>query len=316
MSQNDNDFIIDTSSHKKTSNDDSSLHKELAKTLIEIIIKSSDPFSLFHTNELASILSLVTSKKYYYSHLNLNQQNTDDIAQFEKFENFLYQPLLNYLEESISFDVEFYKHGEKFTSSLRQRYAIITRHRFYSSTKPIKDFSEKKSKDKTRCLDYNSVIKIEEYDEKAQNEWSNKDKAFRVVVNYINSKNENLSYYFYLDDKKKTETVYKMLNNIRYENVNNSTGGIITDIEKIVQNCYITYGMIKMLTVKRKEKNRRLMLNYINDTIKEDKNEFHSVMKTINEKIKRNIEQCKQYTTKKSIISIEQQNKKINSIIF
>ena len=50
MSQNDNDFIIDTSSHKKTSNDDSSLHKELAKTLIEIIIKSSDPFSLFHTN--------------------------------------------------------------------------------------------------------------------------------------------------------------------------------------------------------------------------------------------------------------------------
>ena len=57
MSQNDNDFIIDTSSHKKTSNDDSSLHKELAKTLIEIIIKSSDPFSLFHTNELASILS-------------------------------------------------------------------------------------------------------------------------------------------------------------------------------------------------------------------------------------------------------------------
>ena len=315
MSQNDNDFIIDTSSHKKTSNDDSSLHKELAKTLIEIIIKSSDPFSLFHTNELASILSLVTSKKYYYSHLNLNQQNTDDIAQFEKFENFLYQPLLNYLEESISFDVEFYKHGEKFTSSLRQRYAIITRHRFYSSTKPIKDFSEKKSKDKTRCLDYNSVIKIEEYDEKAQNEWSNKDKAFRVVVNYINSKNENLSYYFYLDDKKKTETVYKMLNNIRYENVNNSTGGIITDIEKIVQNCYITYGMIKMLTVKRKEKNRRLMLNYINDTIKEDKNEFHSVMKTINEKIKRNIEQCRQYTTKKSIISNEQQNKKINSII-
>ena len=122
------------------------MHKELAKTLIEIIIKSSDPFSLFHTNELASILSLVTSKKYYYSHLNLNQQNTDDIAQFEKFENFLYQPLLNYLEESISFDVEFYKHGEKFTSSLRQRYAIITRHRFYSSTKPIKDFSEKKSK--------------------------------------------------------------------------------------------------------------------------------------------------------------------------
>ena len=47
-------------------------------------------------------------------------------------------------------------------------------------------------------------------------------------------------------------------------------------------------GIYKMSTfidrIKERAKNRRLMLNYINDTIKEDKNEFHSVMKTINEK--------------------------------
>lgn len=294
----------------KDYSNDAECHYQIAKCLLNIISSSNDLFALFHNDDLSFIEQITTKNAYYNVHMNFNRQNENEVAMFEQNKDFLFKPLLNYLDESIAFDVDFYKFGEKFSSSLRKRFAFITRHRLYSSTKPIKEFDVKKAKEKTRCLDFNSTIEIQRYASEVT-DWSEVTKKFRIGINYIDKKNKHRAYFFYLNSHNDTIKVSDMLHNIRFHNINNNTGSIISDIEQIVKNANVTYAITKILSVKRKEKNKDTLRKYFSkDVIGKDKISFCDFVNKVNNAIMRNIKQCKKNTKSEIVINNVNKNKK------
>ena len=61
-------------------------------------------------------------------------------------------------------EVEFYKYGKAFSSSICKRYRIIMDRKFYSSTQNLDKIEEKKVKDKAKYILNSKEIIRENYD--------------------------------------------------------------------------------------------------------------------------------------------------------
>ena len=193
------------------------------------------------------------------------------------------KPIVINLPQSLNYDVELYKIGQK-CGGLQKRWAIINRGGFSSSKKHIKEMDKKNIKDKTQFLK-GALILIEHLDEnqKDKGEWSNKTKPFRIKIIYCKdpqkagklditdekNKKELSQFCLYFDDENKMKEVYLMLFDItlseeQKQNINNNLGNLSGFIEE--GNKF--YTLLKILSVKNKIKKRKIVFNKMDSTIK------------------------------------------------
>jgi hypothetical protein len=139
---------------------------------------------------------------YYYCFEDVHGSNFNMIKYFEENEMIMENKILLSLPEQLDYDVEFYKIGKK-CNGLKKRYGIIKRYGFFSSKKPLEKADPKTMKDKTKYLPGSEVI-MERKDEirEGQGEWSNKNKIYRIRINYIREQKK---------DKKKYSSFFFIL---------------------------------------------------------------------------------------------------------
>lgn len=138
---------------------------------------------------------------YYYCFEEIHGNNFHMIKYFEDNEMIMENKIILNLPEQLDFDIEFYKIGKR-CNGLKKRYAFIKRNGFYSSKNPLEKKDEKKMKDKTQYLPDSQVL-IQRKDEigKNEGEWSNKNKIYRIRINYIREKKkiiQNIAHFFFI----------------------------------------------------------------------------------------------------------------------
>ena len=209
---------------------------------------------------------------YYYCFEDVHGSNFNMIKYFEENEMIMENKILLSLPEQLDYDIEFYKIGKK-CNGLKKRYGIIKRNGFFSSKKPLEKADPNKMKDKTKFLPDSEVI-MERKDEirEGQGEWSNKNKIYRIRINYIREqkkdKKKYSSFFFYFDDENKMMTVYYMLFGLSLnEEYKFKVKNCLSSIEISLHNGNIFYVIMKMLAVKQKIKNRKNIINRVNNAV-------------------------------------------------
>ena len=209
---------------------------------------------------------------YYYCFEEVHENNFHMIKYFEENEMIMENKIIYSLPEKLDYDVEFYKIG-KICNGLKKRYGIIKRNGFYSSKKPLEKADEKKMKDKTEYLPGSEVI-IQRKDEigKEEGEWSNKNKIYRIRINYIREKKEDnpkhSSFFFYFNDESQMMLVYNMLFGLSLNKdyklrAKRSLSGIKLSLHRD-NNFYV---ILKILTVKQKIKIRKKIIKKVNNVV-------------------------------------------------
>ena len=209
---------------------------------------------------------------YYYCFEEIHGSNFHMIKYFEDNEMIMENKIILNLPEQLDFDIEFYKIGKR-CNGLKKRYAFIKRNGFYSSKNPLEKKDEKKMKDKTQYLPDSQVL-IQRKDEigKNEGEWSNKNKIYRIRINYIREKKKNnpkySSFFFYFDDEKQMMLVYYMLYGLSLnEDYKLRAKQSLSDIELSLHRGNKFYVILKMLAVKQKIKNRKNIINKVNKAV-------------------------------------------------
>ena len=227
--------------------------------------------------KINNLIEKIKEKNYYYVYEDINDPGSDLIRYFKQNENFIEKPLLLNPIDSLNYDIELYKIG-KTCGSLKKRYAIIKNRRFYSSKKPIiqlNDSNKKILKDKTQYLPGSNFFKetIDEQD-RDKREWSNKNKKYRIVIDYSlghydnSSKIKKSSFFLYFDDKKKMREVEEILFSFDLsEKKKKKIKEYFLNINNLLNEGNIFYTIMKILAVKNKIKCRKLVFNKINEKI-------------------------------------------------
>ena len=174
--------------------DATSIKKKLGIELINDILNSKYVTEEEDKEKFREIQKKIASH-YYFCFEEIHGSNFHMINYFIENELIMENKILLNLPETLDFDVEFYKIGKK-CNGLKKRYGIIKRYGFYSSKKPLEKADPKKMKDKTMYLPGSQVI-IQRKDEirKEEGEWSNKNKIFRIRINYIREKKKDTPKY-------------------------------------------------------------------------------------------------------------------------
>ena len=253
------------------------IKKQLSIELLREMLHN--PSNTNEENEyIQQLIDNIEEKKYYYCYGDLNRENVGIIRLFEQYEKIIERPIVVDLPEMLNYDVEFYKIG-KTCSGLKKRYAIIKRGGFFSSKKPLNQMNEfdiNNSKDKTMYLP-GSLVSIETRDDpnRSRGEWSNKNKVFRIRIDYqmgrndSNQKPKESSFFLYFDDEKKMKEVDLMLFGITLsEKYKKIIKRHLCDIDTKLTQGNLFYTILKILSVKNKIKNRKIATQKINDTIK------------------------------------------------
>ena len=222
-----------------------------------------------------NIFQQINQKKYYYCYNNLYDPIIPNSVIFQDYEKIQAEPQVIVIPESINYDVELTKIGEK-CSGLKKRYAIIKRGELKTSTKSIKELKEKdiaKIKDKTQYL-RGADIYIERYNEqeKPQGEWTYKNKPMRIRIDYFSkpdNKKERKSICLYFDDENKMKEVFIILFGISLSDEKKMTihnNLLLSD--NTFTNANRFYTIMKILSVKNKIKKRKSVFNKISNVIK------------------------------------------------
>ena len=161
------------------------IKSSLSIEILKEILRNNN--SKEENEKINNLIEKIKEKNYYYVYEDINDPGSDLIRYFKQNENFIEKPLLLNPIDSLNYDIELYKIG-KTCGSLKKRYAIIKNRRFYSSKKPIiqlNDSNKKILKDKTQYLPGSNFFK-ETCDEQDRDkrEWSNKNKKYRIVIDY------------------------------------------------------------------------------------------------------------------------------------
>ena len=208
----------------------------------------------------------------YYSFETVEENNFHMNKYSEEHEMSMENKVTLNLPEELDFDVEFYKFGKR-CNGLKKRYGIIKRNGFYSSKKPLERVDKKKLKDKTEYLLDSEVI-TQRKDEigKEEGEWSNKNKIYRIRINYIREKKENnpkfSSFFFYFDNKEIMMKVYYMLYGLSLnKNYKLRAKRSLVDVKLHLHRENKFYVILKILTVKQKIKIRKNIINKVNNAI-------------------------------------------------
>ena len=254
----------------------SDIKKQLSIELLNEILRN--PNNTKEENEkILKLIQKIKEKKYYQCYGDLNGPDSDIIRNFEQSEKIIENPLLLELPDILDYDVELYKIG-KTCSGLKQRYAIIKRGGFFSSKKPLDQINEKNKttiKDKTQYLPGSQVfIETKDDPNRTKSEWKNKNKNYRIRIDYSLSHFDNSSkvmrssFFLYFDDENKMREVELMLFGFRLsESEKKNIKKNLKNINTILFEGNRFYTIMKILAVKNKIKQRKLVFNKINNSL-------------------------------------------------
>ena len=258
---------------KINENDSSKIKRYFAIEILQQII-SDNYTSMEEKEKLSKLIQQIKDKGYTscFSEINAVDQNPF-ISMDEKIEKI--DPKSMILPNTLNYDIEFYKIGQR-CHGLKKRSAIVKNGKFYSSDKPLNKLEEKdftKLKEKTSLLQGAEVI-CEIYDEEAkdQGEWSNKDKKFRIRINYKDPEKkdeENLSsFFFYFENKEQMDEFRAAIFNLnKTNNYKLVAHNAINDMSKNILNGNKLYTILKILSVKNKIKQRKAFFNKIQRSV-------------------------------------------------
>ena len=273
MEDSKNHFKINLESKIASSNN---LKKRLSIELLNEILRSPN-ISQDESEKIENLIKKIENNKYYYCYDDLFQRNSDIIRFFEQSIKTIEMPIIIILPDILNYDVDFYKIG-KTCNGLKKRYAIIKRGGFFSSKKPLNQINENNKstlKDKTQYLP-GSKIFIETKDDpnRTRGEWSEKNKIYRIRIDYPMDHNKNTertmysSFFFYFDDENKMKEVELMLFRfVLSEEDHKLIKKHLLNIEANLIHGNKFYTIMKILSVKNRIKKRKMVMNKINESV-------------------------------------------------
>ena len=240
-------------------NDTLKIKQRLSISLLQRMEKNPN-LSFEEKAKIKELIEEIKNKDYLWSFSDLNETNKELIMKLNQNKEVIANPEIIHLPDSIDFDIEFYKIGKK-CEGVKKRYAIIKDGRLYSSVKPLKEFNQKKLKEKTQYLEGAEIIN-ETIDEESnlRGEWSNKSKKYRIKINYLEDrmKNKYSSFFLYFDDKKELNEVNLALFNIcKKDNFKLIAKNTIHNLKKVLTEGNKFYVILKILTLKSMIKKRQ-----------------------------------------------------------
>ena len=165
-------------------NDTLKIKQRLSISLLQRMEKNPN-LSFEEKAKIKELIEEIKNKDYLWSFSDLNETNKELIMKLNQNKEIIAKPEIIHLPDSIDFDIEFYKIGKK-CEGVKKRYAIIKDGRLYSSVKPLKEFNQKKLKEKTQYLEGAEIInEIIDEESNSRGEWSNKSKKYRIRINYL-----------------------------------------------------------------------------------------------------------------------------------
>ena len=256
-------------------NNNSSIKVQLSLEILNEILRNNN--SEEENEKINNLIIKIKENDYYYVYDDINGPHSDIVQFFEKNKTITSEPFLIIPCENLNYEIELYKIG-KTCGNLKQRYAIIKDRKFYSSKKPLSQINEsnkKNLKDKTSFLHDSKYTKETKDDpNRDKKEWSNKNKIYRIIINYSlghyenSSKNNESSFFLYFDDKNKMEEVERILFDFTLPEIKRKN--ILThilNINKVLIEGNLLYIIMKILSVKKKIKKRKIFLNKMNNLI-------------------------------------------------
>ena len=238
------------------------IKQQLSISLLNKMQNTSD-FSSEEKQKLKEIIQDIQNKNYFYSLSDLNDANKDLITFIDQNKEKITKPQIIQLPDSLNYDIEFYKIGKK-CSGIKKRYAIIKDGKLFSSKKPLKELKntdKKNLKEKTKYLEGAEIIQ-ETIDNQSRDggEWSNRNKKYRIRINYLEDKKKLIysSFFMYFDDMKElNEANYALFNISKKDNYRTVAKNNMNRLNKILLNGNKLYTILKILTVKHMEKNKK-----------------------------------------------------------
>ena len=285
---------------------------DLAIIFLNILLNQKEDVSIiFNRKKIQSIIANIEEKKNYAEIFKDIQNNelriTNLYEQLKDNKRYIEKPiLLIVINPNEQIEVEFYKYGKTFSNSIRKRFGIIINSNFYSSTQPLQKFDDKKAKNKTKyILNSKEIIKENlqgnenEYDKK-NNIWHNEEKAYRIRINYMTDKNKLSSFFVYCEGEKERNEIFQLIKLTQMKlNIKDSSNIVLKKMQKTIKRNNAFYGILKILAVKKKLKNKKIIKKYINNIIGKDKQKFNEFADEIKNKIKlKYIEQRKFFFNK------------------
>ena len=238
------------------------IKQQLSISLLNKMQNTSD-FSSEEKQKLKEIIQDIQNKNYFYTLSDLNDANKDLITFIDQNKEKITKPQIIQLPDSLNYDIEFYKIGKK-CSGIKKRYAIIKDGKLFSSKKPLKELKntdKKNLKEKTKYLEGAEIIQ-ETIDNQSRDggEWSNRNKKYRIRINYLEDKKKLIysSFFMYFDDMKElNEANYAIFNISKKDNYRTVAKNNMNRLNKILLNGNKLYTILKILTVKHMEKNKK-----------------------------------------------------------
>ena len=226
---------------------------------------------------IMNLIKKIEQKSYYYIYEDINDPGSSIIRYFKQNEKIIEKPILYIPVDSLNYDIDLYKIG-KTCGSLKKRFAIIKKRRFFSSKKPLNqlnDSNKKLLKDKTQYLPGSNYYKeLRDDPNRDKREWSMRNKKYRIVIDYSLGHYDNSSrvmrssFFLYFDDKKKMREVEEILFSF---DLSDKKKKIIKEyligINTMIYEGNILYTIMKILSVKNKIKKRKLVFNKTNNLI-------------------------------------------------
>ena len=225
--------------------------------------------------KISELIENVKNKNYYHCLSDLNGANQELMTTINQNQDKLKKLQIIQLPNSIDYDIDFYKIGKK-CQGIKRRYAIIKNGKLYSSKKPLKNLDKndrKTLKDKTKFLIGAEIIN-QTIDNQSENdgEWSDKNKKYRIRIDYLEDKNKNKysSFFMYFDNKKQLNEVNSALFNIsKKDNYRTIAKNTINNLKDILITGNKFYTILKILSVKKMRKNKETSIistNIMNTT--------------------------------------------------
>ena len=305
-----------------------SIKSRLSKALIEEILRNPN-LTEEERQKYTEINDQINRNKLYFIYNDLIIHDSILITNLKENQEIFEKEIeLDNLHTDIDYDIELYKIGKK-CSGMKKRYAIIRNGGIFSSNEPkdkIKDF--KKLKDKSMYLQGAEIIKETKTiweQEKGKSEWHNKNKEFRIRVNFFitpgDPKSKQSSFYLYFDNEPALNEVYLILLKVQLSLKDKEV--IKENSEKFNSNLLKMkkfYTILKILSVKNKIKKRKSIFkkveNYVNAEFSGNlKSIFFEPENNPSGSMERKIETTEIINTKVEIDNNQSKYREINRII-
>ena len=238
------------------------IKQQLSISLLNKMQNTSD-FSSEEKQKLKEIIQEIQNKNFFYTLSDLNGANKELITLINQNKEKITKPQIIELPNELDYDIEFYKIGKK-CSGIKKRWAIIKNGKLFSSKKPLnelKDTDKKNLKEKTQYLEGAEIVQ-ETIDNlsRDEGEWSNRNKKYRIRINYLEDKKKLIysSFFLYFDNMKElNETSLALFNMSKKDNFRTIAKNTMNKLNQILLKGNKLYTIIKILTVKNIRKNKK-----------------------------------------------------------